>query len=134
LGPAFKIEDLQLDMAVLRGLADLVKEQFPIFQTAAVQEHRGGLPTMTADGQHVLGRAPDIAGLYVLGGCNVGGLSVSPVLGEELARLIISGQTSDDLTSMAPDRFPNSLTDEELVARCTSRYASYYTYRFNSAA
>jgi glycine/D-amino acid oxidase-like deaminating enzyme len=81
----FEIKDLELDLSVLQRLAENVAEQFPIFRNVALQEHRGGLPTMTADGEHVLGPAPGISGLYVIGGCCVGGLSTAPALGELLA-------------------------------------------------
>ena len=54
----FRIDNLALDLSVLRRLAESVAPQFPIFRDVAVQEHRGGLPTMTADGEHVLGPGP----------------------------------------------------------------------------
>ncbi len=71
----FRIEDLPLDVGVLRHLAERVAAQFPIFRDVALREHRGGLPTMTADGEHVLGPAPGVSGLYVIGGCCVGAAS-----------------------------------------------------------
>jgi glycine/D-amino acid oxidase-like deaminating enzyme len=132
LAKGFRIQDLQLDLSVLRGIAAMIQEQFPIFQTAELQEHRGGLPTMTADGHHIVGKAPGVDGLYVIGGCNVGGLSVSPALGEELARLIVTGSTNFDLDFMAPGRFTAAMSDAELLERCTTRYANYYTYRFKN--
>ena len=63
LGSAFAIADTPLDADVLRRLADDVGEQLPALRTAAVREHRGGLPTMTADGQHIVGPAPGAHGL-----------------------------------------------------------------------
>ena len=87
LPPDFRIEDLALDISVLRRLAESVAAQFPIFRNIELQEHRGGLPTMTADGEHVLGPAPGVAGLFVIGGCCVGGLSTAPALGSLLAEL-----------------------------------------------
>ena len=79
---------MPLDLGVLRALADSVAAQFPASRGVAVQEHRGGLPTMTADGEHVLGPAPGVAGLFVIGGCCVGGLTTAPALGELLAEWI----------------------------------------------
>jgi glycine/D-amino acid oxidase-like deaminating enzyme len=43
-------------------------------------ELRGGLPTMTADGAHTVGPVPGVRGLYVAGGCCVGGLSIAPAI------------------------------------------------------
>jgi len=88
----FEIRDLPLDLSVLRGLADAVREQFPVFQDVAVREHRGGLPTMTADGKHIVGPIPGVRGLYAATGCCVGGLSISPIVGQLLAELIVTGE------------------------------------------
>lgn len=122
----FRIEDLALDIAVLRRLAASVEEQFPIFRDVAVQEHRGGLPTMTADGAHVVGAAPGVAGLYVIGGCCVGGLSTAPALGALLAELITTGRPSIDLSSMAPDRMAIDLPEDALLKACRMHYAHHY--------
>ena len=129
LASNFKIEDLELDLAVLRRLADSVKDQFPIFQEHLdLQVHRGGLPTMTVDGDYIVGEAPGVRGLYLIGGCNVGGLSVSPALGQMLSELIATGETSHDISRMSPSRF-GGISEQELQERCRERYAKYYTFR-----
>ena len=124
--PAFTIADLALDLAVLRRLARSVAAQFPVFEGAALQEHRGGLPTMTADGEHVLGPAPGVPGLWVIGGCCVGGLTTAPALGALLAEWIVTGRPSMDLSSMRPDRLATALPEPELKRRCLERYAHHY--------
>ncbi len=126
LPDSFRIEQMPLDLSVLQRLAASVKTQFPIFQHAEVREHRGGLPTMTSDGEHVLGPAPDVAGLFVIGGCCVGGLSTAPALGELLAEWIVKGQPSMDVSKMAPARLANQLPESELLARCRREYAHHY--------
>lgn len=126
LSADFRIEDLNLDLGVLRRLAAEVEDQFPVFRGVELQEHRGGLPTMTADGEHIVGPAPGVEGLYVLAGCNVGGLSISPALGEELARWIVQGQPSMDLSRMSPDRFSARLGEDALIDAARIRYAHYY--------
>ena len=45
----FSIDQLALDLGVLRRLAEGVAVQLPVFKDVALQEYRGGLPTMTAD-------------------------------------------------------------------------------------
>ena len=122
----FEIKDLPLDLEVLRGLARSVEVQFPVFRDVAVQEHRGGLPTMTADGEHVLGPAPDVPGLWIIGGCCVGGLTTAPALGALLAEWIVDGQASLDLSSMAPGRKATALPEPDLVERCRLQYAHHY--------
>ena len=122
----FQIEELELDLSVLRRLADSVYEQFPVFRGAALQEHRGGLPTMTLDGEHIVGPAPGVQGLFLLGGCNVGGFSIAPALGEQVAEWIVNGRPSEDLSRMSPGRFPVDLPEATLTEKCRERYAHYY--------
>ena len=126
LSGTFQIEDLELDLSVLRRLADSVYEQFPVFRGVALQEHRGGLPTMTMDGEHIVGPAPGVRGLFLLGGCNVGGFSIAPALGEQVAEWIVSGRPSEDLSRMSPERFPAVLPEAALLDKCRGRYAHYY--------
>ncbi len=126
LPAAFGIDDMPLDVSVLRRLAESVAAQFPIFRDIALQEHRGGLPTMTADGEHVVGPAPGISGLYVIGGCCVGGLTTAPALGELLAEWITQGQASPDLSLMAPDRMATGIAEDKLRELCRLQYAHHY--------
>ena len=111
---------------MLRRLAESVHSLFPIFRDIAVQEHRGGLPTMTADGEHVLGPAPGVHGLYVIGGCCVGGLSTAPAFGEVLAEWIVMGRPPMDLSRMSPARFATGLPEASLLELCRGQYAHHY--------
>jgi glycine/D-amino acid oxidase-like deaminating enzyme len=123
----FAIADLPLDISVLHGLADRVADQFPVFRDAAVREHRGGLPTMTADGEHILGPWPELRGFYIAGGCCVGGLSIAPILGELLAEWIVSGAPSVSLEMLSPARAAVRDGDEAALAEaCRRRYAFHY--------
>jgi glycine/D-amino acid oxidase-like deaminating enzyme len=125
----FDIADLPLDFSVLRRLADRVRQQLPVFQRVPheipVHVHRGGLPTMTADGEHTVGPVPGIRGLYVVGGCCVGGLSIAPALGEALAAWIVDGAPPMDLSPMRPGR-EGAIGEEALRAACLTRYAHHY--------
>jgi glycine/D-amino acid oxidase-like deaminating enzyme len=123
----FSISDLPLDMSVLRGLISRVLDQFPILGDIAVKEHRGGLPTMTPDGEHIVGPLPDVRGLYVAGGCCVGGLSIAPIIGELLAEWIIDGKPRIDLSPLSPARSAIR-TDVEAALRedCRRQYAFHY--------
>lgn len=125
--PEFQIETMPLDVSVLRGLADLVRDQFPILQDAPLQLYRGGLPTMTADGKHIAGAAPGAEGFYTLTGCIVGGLSISPGLGENLAQLILTGRSDIPLDLFSITRFASDFDEEELVEACVDAYAHHYS-------
>ena len=120
---------LPLDIEVLWRLARSVREQFPIFQdpTIRVAEHRGGLPTLTVDDRYLAGPLPGVAGAWVMSGCCVGGLSVSPALGEAIAEWILDGAPALDLAEISPARFAGQKLDEtELRERCRRAYATHY--------
>jgi glycine/D-amino acid oxidase-like deaminating enzyme len=124
----FQIRDLRLDIGVLRRLADTVLTQFPLLREIKVREHRGGLPTMSADGRHLVGPVSGVRGLFVATGCCVGGLSVSPAVGEVLAAWIIAGEPPMDLALLSPDRFgPEFEVEDRLRAQCRWQYAHQYS-------
>jgi glycine/D-amino acid oxidase-like deaminating enzyme len=124
--PRFQIADLPLDVDVLRGLAADVREQFPVLEHAPLQTYRGGLPTMTADGKHIVGAVPGAEGFYTATGCIVGGLSISPGVGEMLAQLILTGTSEIPLDLYAIDRFSPDFADDALVEACVDAYAHHY--------
>ena len=124
----FQIRDLPLDLGVLRRLAGLVCEQFPVLEGAPIREHRGGLPTMTADGKPILGPVPGLRGFYAATGCCVGGLSIAPGVGHTLAELILTGRPAISLDGLAIDRFgPEVATDSALQDACVATYARQYS-------
>ncbi|MGH7104142.1 MAG: NAD(P)/FAD-dependent oxidoreductase [Acetobacteraceae bacterium] len=130
LPAGFSVADLTLDISVLRRLAEQIGEQFPIFRDVAIKEHRGGLPTMTADGEHILGPWPGLRGFYVVGGCCVGGLSIAPILGELLATWVVSGSPGLDLSGLAPGRRAVAdLNEASLLEACRRNYAYHYWAR-----
>jgi 4-methylaminobutanoate oxidase (formaldehyde-forming) len=123
----FDIKNMPLDRTVLDAAAADVADQFPILSTARVREFRGGIPTMTADGHHILGPSPDVTGFFFASGCNVAGLSIAPALGEKLARWIVDGKPPMDLSCMAPARFSGrSWTDEDLQRDAAWQYRHFY--------
>jgi glycine/D-amino acid oxidase-like deaminating enzyme len=129
MGADFQISNLDLDIDVLWGLAKSVEDQFPIFQQPELKiaEHRGGLPTMTVDDRYILGPAPGLRGFWLLTGCCVGGLSISPGLGEALAQWIVSGTPPMDLSEIGIQRFADrELSEDELQVLCREAYANHY--------
>jgi 4-methylaminobutanoate oxidase (formaldehyde-forming) len=127
LGTSFDISDMPLDIGILRSAAAEVKDQLPILQTARVQEFRGGIPTMTADGHHVLGPAPGVEGFFFASGCNVAGLSISPTIGEILAAWIVDGRPPCDLSPMSVMRFTDqSWSEIQLQKDAARQYRHFY--------
>jgi 4-methylaminobutanoate oxidase (formaldehyde-forming) len=129
LPEGFSIADTPLDLEVLRRLLDGVREQFPVLSAARLRLHRGGIPTMTPDGQHIVGPVPGVEGFFVASGCNVAGLSIAPAIGEELARWIVDGRPSEDLGAMSIARFGPEWRDEQRLRRAAAwEYCHFYSY------
>jgi glycine/D-amino acid oxidase-like deaminating enzyme len=126
--PGFQIADLVWDMKPLRRKLAEVADHFPILADAPIAEVRGGLPTMTPDGHFIVDELPGARGLYVASGCNVGGLSISPPIGEDLSGWIVAGgDRPRTLEPLRIDRFDDRYEDEEVLrADCFQTYAHKY--------
>jgi 4-methylaminobutanoate oxidase (formaldehyde-forming) len=123
----FHVKDMPLDIGVLKAAALEVRDQVPVLGTAKVREFRGGIPTMTADGHHILGPAPGVEGFFFASGCNVAGLSISPTIGEALAAWIVEGKPPWDLSPMSIERFGNASWDEAQLQRDAAwQYRHFY--------
>ena len=133
LPEGFAVADLPLDAGILYALADRVAAEFPVLRDVGrsgigVAILRGGLPTMTLDDEHLIGPVPGVAGLYVVGGCNVGGLSTAPAFGEALAEIIQGRRDPATLAPLLPARFVGEAASREaLHEACRTHYAWHYS-------
>jgi glycine/D-amino acid oxidase-like deaminating enzyme len=122
----FSMEQTPLDFSVLARQTTSVEDSVPALRETTIREHRGGLFTMTADGNFLAGPT-DIHGLWSLTGCNGSGFSFSPALGQVMAEWIADGESSIDLTECSPSRASSKLLDDgELTRACLWQYAHYY--------
>jgi glycine/D-amino acid oxidase-like deaminating enzyme len=127
LDARFQMKDMPLDVEVLWRTGAQVKQQFPILLEAKIREHRGGIPTMTVDGQHIVGPAPGARGFFIASGCNVAGLSISPAIGEALAAWIVEGEPPLDLAPLSITRFgAESYSEERLKHEAAWQYRHFY--------
>jgi 4-methylaminobutanoate oxidase (formaldehyde-forming) len=127
LPETFEARDTPLDIRVLRRMIDRVAATLPALADAPVRHHRGGVPTMTVDGHHLVGPVPGADGMWMAAGCNVAGLSIAPVIGEQLAEWIVDGAPSHDLAPMAVTRFGPEWADAERVREAAAgHYATFY--------
>jgi glycine/D-amino acid oxidase-like deaminating enzyme len=125
----FEIANLRLDRTPLLRMIQPVRDELPILSGATSVERRGGLPTMTPDGHFIVDRAHEPAGLWILTGCNVGGLSTSSASGEDLATWIVTGERREDMRAFGLGGFMPGLRDErQLRARCKATYRHKYAH------
>jgi 4-methylaminobutanoate oxidase (formaldehyde-forming) len=125
--PDFQIGDLSLDFSVLERMTRSIRAQLAIDVDVPLREHRGGLPTMTPDGRPILGPVPGVEGFYVATGCCVGGLSISPAVGERVAELVHAALPSPSLDPFAITRFGRGAEVEQALRdACRRQYADFY--------
>jgi 4-methylaminobutanoate oxidase (formaldehyde-forming) len=105
---------------------DLAKV-FPALQATEIAEFRGGLPTVTPDGHFIIDEAPNVRGFFVATGCNVGGFTTSPALGEALASRIVTGQSAMDLSPFSLTRFTDIDSEAKLLEACLWAYTHKYS-------
>jgi glycine/D-amino acid oxidase-like deaminating enzyme len=122
---SFSTDDVPLDLAVLRAVADEVAEEVPVAGDAPVAEHRGGLFTMSPDGRFVAGPVAEVPGLWVVSGCNGSGFSSSPAIGEGMATWITARGAHAGMEALSPARF-GPMPDDLLLTQGLWQYAHYY--------
>jgi glycine/D-amino acid oxidase-like deaminating enzyme len=124
----FQLDEMPLDVQPIERARQSVSAELPILGTAAIAELRGGLPTMTPDGHFLIDGMPGVDGFWVVSGCNVGGLTTSPAIGEDLAGWIATG--GDRPATLEPfriDRFDDRFSnDDQLRAACVATYTHKY--------
>jgi glycine/D-amino acid oxidase-like deaminating enzyme len=129
-GPGFTIDMVPLDARVSDRFRDDIGGDVHAIVEAPAQEERGGLFTMTADGNLLVGPSQQVRGFWTATGCNGTGFSLSSGVGRCLAEWIVGGEPPIDLSSLNPDRFAGqSLSAVELRAAAVWQYANYYTPR-----
>ena len=95
----------------------------------AREDQTSGAPRWIADDDSrrrtYRGAGAGVRGLYVAGGCCVGGLSMAPAIGEALAAWITDGAPPLDLSPLAPGR-EGTMDEEALRVACRLQYAHHY--------
>jgi glycine/D-amino acid oxidase-like deaminating enzyme len=121
------VEAMPLDLSVVEGFAKAVAEEFPVLADLQDAKLRGGMPTMTLDDEHLIGPVPGAQGFFVLGGCNVGGLSTALSFAEALCAVIADPSSAEHLGPLLPARFAGrSISEEALRQACRLHYGQHY--------
>jgi len=128
--PGLSIDQVPLDQQLNDQFVAALADDIPALRDASIQEERGGLFTMTADGQLMVGPAAAVPGFWMATGCNGTGFSLSSGAGYYLAEWITTGSSSIDLSELDPNRFANApLSPQDLVNASIWQYANYYLPR-----
>lgn len=99
--------DLSINERRVRGIIKAMPEYFPDFRAGDFDDIRpwSGLRPCSPDGLPYLGRAKSCRNLTVATGHAMMGLSLGPITGQLVARLVSGEQAGMDLAMLAPDRF-----------------------------
>lgn len=125
--PPARALDVRLDPAATNDALTRVGALFPGAVSSTIREMRGGVVSMTPDGRYLIDEAPGVAGLFLVTGCNVMGLSASPAIGEDLAEWITSGRRPDSLAGFGLGRFDGTdLSPGVVRRRGLERYEAIY--------
>ena len=86
---------------IFRGAVRLL----PALVTQAVARTWAGLRPVTPDGRPILGRDPEVAGLWYATGHGRNGILLAALTGEIIADLLTTGETNVDIAPLGADRF-----------------------------
>ena len=86
---------------IFRGAVRLL----PTLLTQAVTRTWAGLRPVTPDGRPILGRDPDVAGLWYATGHGRNGILLAALTGAIIAELLTTGETEVDISALRVDRF-----------------------------
>jgi glycine oxidase len=77
----------------------------PALLTQAIRRTWAGLRPMTPDHRPIIGRDPDVEGLYYATGHGRNGILMGPITGEIIRDLVVRGETSRPIQPYRVDRF-----------------------------
>ena len=82
-----------------------IMKYFPILSDAKIVRTWAGWMDGSTDGVPALGAVEEVPGLYVACAFHGHGFGIAPAAGEQLAKLIVTGKTDIDISSLHYDRF-----------------------------
>ena len=126
--PDFRTEDVQPPLEVMVEAQRRLSSIFPTLQDLEITERKQGMTTFTPDGSYLVGPVPNVDNLFLATGCAAMGIAGSAAIGHWLAKWIIDGQPSENLSMFRLDRFGDRSSDGEWLRREGENfYANYYS-------
>jgi glycine/D-amino acid oxidase-like deaminating enzyme len=90
----------------LEEIIERASRRVPKLENAEVMRGVTGVYDMTPDARPLLGRIPDVEGLYLCAGFSGMGFKISPAIGLVMSELILDGAgTAVDISAFRPTRF-----------------------------
>ena len=82
-----------------------LRRVIPALADAGIEGHTACLRPLTSDGLPIIGRAPNLANVYLATGTGRSGLLLAPGIGSAIADLIVADATDWDIAPCSPGRF-----------------------------
>jgi sarcosine oxidase subunit beta len=90
----------------LEEIIERASRRVPKFENAEVMRGVTGVYDMTPDARPMLGRIPNVEGLYLCAGFSGMGFKISPAIGLVMSELVLDGAgTTVDISAFRPTRF-----------------------------
>ncbi len=100
--------DTTVQWDFLPQVIDVAVGRLPALANASISHAWAGLYEMSPDGNPLIGRAPEVEGLFLVNGFSGHGFQHSPAAGRILADLIVGRDPGIDLSPFAPGRFASA--------------------------
>lgn len=123
--PDFKEELLPPNIEPLMPHLDRLMERLPLFAEAGIKIVNNGPMCLTPDGLPLIGPVPEMEGLWLATGFNVG-IGTGGGAAEILANWMTKGEPPQGLDAVHADRFGNDMTKETALASIKNVYARGY--------
>jgi sarcosine oxidase subunit beta len=101
-GPTF---DTTVQWDFLPQVIDIAVKRLPALGDASISHAWAGLYEMSPDGNPIIGRTPEVEGLFLINGFSGHGFQHSPAAGRVLADLIVGRDPGLDVAPFAIERF-----------------------------
>ena len=114
-------------------LARLAAERTPVINEVGVRQLINGAIPTSADGDFIMGKAPELANYYVASGF-LYGIAAAGGAGQMMAEWIVEGEPSLDLWPLDVRRFsPHHNTPAFMYPRAVEHYAKHYQVHWPGA-
>jgi len=100
--------DKRTALFAFRTVGQLIADVLPSFKNINIIRSWAGLTSWTTDGKPILDKAPGIDNFFLAGGFSGKGFCLGPSAGKQMAELIVTGESSLDLSPFKWTRFDNT--------------------------